>query len=296
MKWDIIVGSHEIVVSTLNAKFIHTALALRYLKSYCQPDFNPIIKKFTINDPVMNIVTALCQENPDVVGFSCYIWNIEQTIAVVSMLKKVMPRTKIVFGGPEVSYDIPYWLERLKSVDFIVIGEGEETFKHFLQELAGKQKFHFVFGLAYRYQLGKPIINAGRPKLDLRKLPSPFRFKDDLADLSKRVVYVETSWGCPFSCQFCLSSIEVGVRYFDINKMKQDILYLIANGAKTIKFFDRTFNIKRDYALEMFRFLIEYHQGCIFQFEITADIKRPEVLELLNNEAPEGVFRFEIGV
>jgi radical SAM superfamily enzyme YgiQ (UPF0313 family) len=140
-------------------------------------------------------------------------------------------------------------------------------------------------------------MNPQRNKLDLRELPSPFRFEEDIPHLSKRVTYIETSRGCPFSCQFCLSSIEVGVRYFDREKIKEDIRYLMKNGAKTIKFVDRTFNISRSYALEMFQFLIDEHlPGTVFQFEITADIMRPEVIEFLNKEAPPGLFRFEIGV
>ncbi|PYZ97402.1 B12-binding domain-containing radical SAM protein [Alteribacter lacisalsi] len=286
----------NVTITTLNAKYIHTCLALRLLKTYTEPEFNVDLTEFTIKDPAMNIVSDLYRRKPDVIGFSCYIWNIEETIQVVKMLKKVLPDIKIVFGGPEVSYDTAQWLARVPEVDFIVIGEGEETFKHLLQEIErGKNGWHFVFGLAYRKNR-EIVINPGRGKLDLNTIPSPYRLPSDLPALGKRVVYFETSRGCPFSCQFCLSSIEVGVRYFDIEKVKDDLLYLIRNGAKMIKFIDRTFNIKRDYALEIFDFLIKNHGGCEFQFEITADIMRPEVLTFLNDHAPPGIFRFEIGV
>jgi len=283
------------VLTTLNAKYIHTNLALRYLKAYAERDFDIEIVEYTIKDPVMNIVTDLYQREPDVIGFSCYIWNIEETIKVIDTLRKIMPDVTIVLGGPEVSYDVEYWMRRLPAVDFIVFGEGEETFHHLLTELSGARKFHYVFGLAYRKGDGV-VVNPGRPKLDLTRLPSPHRFKEDLPHLPKRVVYFETSRGCPFSCQFCLSSIENGVRYFDIERVKDDLLYLIRSGAKLIKFVDRTFNIHRDYAMEIFKFLIEHHEGCVFQFEITADIMRPEVIAYLAEHAPPGIFRFEIGV
>jgi anaerobic magnesium-protoporphyrin IX monomethyl ester cyclase len=285
----------KVVLSTLNAKYIHTSLALRYLKAYSGREFDIEIAEYTIKDPAMNIVSDLYKRNPDVVGFSCYIWNIEETITVIDMLRKVKPDVKIVLGGPEVSYDTEYWMHRLPLVDFIVVGEGEETFHHLLTELRGEGKFHFVFGLAWR-KGDEVVINPPRPKLDLNTIPSPHRFPEDIPHLPNRVVYFETSRGCPFSCQFCLSSIEVGVRYFDIERTKEDLLYLIRNGAKLIKFVDRTFNIKRDYAMEMFRFLIENHGGCVFQFEITADIMRPEVVDFLAEHAPPGIFRFEIGV
>lgn len=285
----------NVVVTTLNAKYIHTCLALRCLKAYAEPEYPIEMVEYTIKDPVMNIVSDLYNRNPDVVGFSCYIWNIEETIKVIEMLKKVKPSITIVLGGPEVSYDTAYWLEKIPQVDFIVVGEGEETFKHLLAELNGEKKYHLVFGLAYRKE-EEIIVSPPRPKLDLTRVPTPYRFEEDIPSLSKRVVYFETSRGCPFSCQFCLSSIEVGVRYYDIQQVKADILYLIESGAKLIKFVDRTFNIKRDYAMEMFQFLIDNHNGCVFQFEITADIMRPEVLEFLNLHAPPGVFRFEIGV
>ncbi|OXM88337.1 B12-binding domain-containing radical SAM protein [Paenibacillus rigui] len=285
----------KVVLSTLNAKYIHTSLALRYLKSFSEKDFPIEITEYTIKDPAMNIVSDLFQKAPDIVGFSCYIWNIEETITVISMLKKINPELIIVLGGPEVSYDTEYWMNRIPEVDFIVMGEGEETFHHLLQELTGDRKYYSVFGAAYRKE-GRVIINPPRPKLALDDIPTPHRFAEDIPSLANRVVYFETSRGCPFSCQFCLSSIEVGVRYFDMERTKSDLLFLIESGAKLIKFVDRTFNIKREYALEIFEFLIQNHRGCVFQFEITADIMRPEVLDYLAEHAPPGIFRFEVGV
>lgn len=286
----------NIICTTLNAKYIHTNLAIRYLKAYAAPEYDVQLVEFTIKDPTMNIVTDLIQRKPSIIGFSCYIWNIEETIKVVQMIKKIDSSIQIVVGGPEVTYDVHEWMEKVPQFDFLIIGEGEETFKQLLQQLKGKQDFSKVKGIAYRED-GKVCITPQGNKIDLRELPSPYRFEEDIPYLSKRVTYIETSRGCPFSCQFCLSSIEIGVRYFDREKIKDDIRYLMKNGARTIKFVDRTFNISRSYALEMFRFLIDEHvSGTVFQFEITADIMRPEVIEFLNQEAPAGLFRFEIGV
>lgn len=284
------------VVTTLNAKYIHTCLALRYLKAYAEPEFPVKMAEFTIKDPPMNIVTDLYTMQPDVIGFSCYIWNIEETIPVISMLKKINPQLTIVLGGPEVTYDTDYWMKRIPEVDIIVMGEGEATFKEILSVIDSNGDLGDVKGIAYR-QDEDIKFTYPREKINLNEIPSPFQFEEDLPDLSKRVTYVETSRGCPFSCQFCLSSIEVGVRYFNIERMKQELLFLMDHGAKTIKFVDRTFNIRRSYAMEMFQFLIDHHrEGVVFQFEITGDIMRPEVLEFLNERAPKGLFRFEIGV
>jgi anaerobic magnesium-protoporphyrin IX monomethyl ester cyclase len=284
------------VISTLNAKYIHTNIALRYLKAYAEPEFQVEMAEFTIKDPAINIVSDLYSKKPDVLGFSCYIWNIEETIPVISMMKKINPNLKIVLGGPEVTYDVVDWMKRIPEVDAIVIGEGEATFKKMLQQFSTDGDLSEVPGIAYR-QDGEVKVNPQRDKIDLNTIPSPNRFPEDLDALSKRVVYLETSRGCPFSCQFCLSSIEVGVRYFNRERVKEDILFLMEHGAKTIKFVDRTFNISRSYAMEMFGFLIDNHrEGTVFQFEITADIMRPEVLEYLNENAPAGLFRFEIGV
>ncbi|CAM3764198.1 B12-binding domain-containing radical SAM protein [Mesobacillus thioparans] len=286
----------NIVLTTLNAKYIHTNLAIRYLKAYAQPEFDAKIVEYTIKDPVINIVSDLIQKKPDLIGFSCYIWNIEETIKVIKMIKKVNPDILIVVGGPEVTYDVQDWMKEVPEFDVIVIGEGEQTFKQLLTGVSTGHDFSEVPGIAYRHD-GSIKLNPQRNKLDLKELPSPYRFEEDVAHLAKRVTYIETSRGCPFSCQFCLSSIEVGVRYFDREKVKDDIRYLMEKGAKTIKFVDRTFNISRSYAMEMFRFLIDEHlPGTVFQFEITADIMRPEVIAFLNEEAPAGLFRFEIGV
>ncbi|MBM7659659.1 radical SAM superfamily enzyme YgiQ (UPF0313 family) [Bacillus mesophilus] len=285
------------VLTTLNAKYIHTNLAIRCLRAYVEPEHQVHMVEYTIKDPSINIVTDLFKYKPDVIGFSCYIWNIEETIKVIGMIKKINPEVTIILGGPEVSYDITYWLERLQDVDYIVIGEGEETFKQLLTHLkTGEFSLTDIHGVAYRKEQ-KVIVNPQRNKLNLQESPSPFKFEEDLPHLSKRVTYIETSRGCPFSCQFCLSSIEVGVRYFNKDKVKEDIRFLMQNGAKTIKFVDRTFNISRSYAMEMFQFLIDEHlPGTVFQFEITADIMRPEVIQFLNENAPAGLFRFEIGV
>lgn len=286
----------NIICTTLNAKFIHTNLAIRYLKAYCEPEYIIDIPEYTIKDPTLSIVTDLLQKNPQLIGFSCYIWNIEETIKVIQMIKKINPSIVIVMGGPEVSYDVEDRMKRVPEFDYIVTGEGEATFKQLLQHIDQSLDFETVPGIAYRK--GEAIkVNMQTNKIDLRDLPSPFRFKEDLPNLSKRVTYIETSRGCPFSCQFCLSSIEVGVRYFDREKIKEDLRYLMDNGAKTIKFLDRTFNISRSYAMDIFQFLIDEHApGTVFQFEITADIMRPEVIQFLNDTAPPGLFRFEIGV
>ncbi|MCU9612299.1 B12-binding domain-containing radical SAM protein [Caldibacillus lycopersici] len=284
------------IVTTLNAKYIHMNLAIRYLKAYAEPQFPVELVEYTIKDPVMNIVADLYKRKPNILGFSCYIWNIEETIKVIQLLKKANPNVKIILGGPEVSYDVGYWLERIPEVDVIAMGEGEATFKQILHAFKSGNSLKEVQGIAY-LQEGRLQINPAREKLDLRNLPTPFRFDQDKKDLAKRVIYIETSRGCPFNCQFCLSSIEVGVRYFDREKIKEEIRYLMKNGARTIKFVDRTFNISRKYAMDMFQFLIDEHvPGTVFQFEITGDIMRPEVIEFLNTNAPKGLFRFEIGV
>lgn len=286
----------NIVLSTLNAKYIHTSLALRYLKTYCQPNFSNInILEFTIKDLTNHIVAKLYEQQPDVIGFSVYIWNIEETILVVNTLKKVLPHTKIIFGGPEVSYDVREWMSRIAEVDYIVVGEGEETFYELLKALTHNEPVSTILGLAYR-EAGKFIVNTSRPKLPLQNVSNPYLDVQEYPELRHRIVYFESSRGCPFSCQFCLSSIESGVRYFPIDEVKNRLRLLMDAGIRTIKFVDRTFNLDKKYAVALFQFLIDYPSDTVFQFEITGDILSDEIVEFLSNHAPQGRFRFEIGV
>ncbi|MGO0060001.1 B12-binding domain-containing radical SAM protein [Brevibacillus fluminis] len=291
----------NILLTTLNAKFIHSSLALRYLRSYTRPHFPQVeLVEYTINDVTLTIAGDIHKRKPDVVAFSCYIWNIRETLDVIAILKKIMPDVPIIFGGPEVTYDADHWLKKHADIDAIVLGEGEVTFLEVCQELARckesgeKPNWGSIPGLAYRE--GEHVrFSAPREQIgDLNTIPSPF--EEDLAELNNRVVYFEASRGCPFKCQYCLSSIEDGVRYFDIERVKRDLMRLIKHGVKTIKFVDRTFNIHKKYAMEIFQFLIDNHNGTVFQFEITADILKPDIVDFLAENAPPGVFRFEIGV
>ncbi len=291
----------KILLSTLNAKYIHSSLALRYLRSYVKPTFPDLeLVEYTINDVTLNIVGDIWKRKPELVAFSCYIWNIRETLDVISILKKLSPDLPIVLGGPEVTYDADIWLKKHPEIDLIALGEGEQTFLEICQTLAEAKRtgelpdWGSVAGLAYRE--GERIrFSLPRGQLeDLNAIPSPYAA--DLHELDNRVVYFEASRGCPFKCQYCLSSIEDGVRYFSLERVKDDLLRLIRHGVKTIKFVDRTFNIHKKYAMEIFQFLIDNHNGTVFQFEITADILKPDVVDFLAENAPPGIFRFEIGV
>lgn len=144
----------KIICTSINAKYIHTNLAIRYLKAYAQPEYDIELTEYTIKDPIMNIVTDLYSKKPDVIGFSCYIWNMEETIKVIQLLKKISPNITIVLGGPEVSYDAREWMEKVEAIDVIVIGEGEETFRRLLQELKGEKDFDGIGGICYRKDTG----------------------------------------------------------------------------------------------------------------------------------------------
>ncbi len=285
----------KILLVTLNAKYIHSSLALRYLKAYNVSDFNNIeILEYSINEPLSFMVSDIYQKQADVIGLSCYIWNIEETIDLVRMIKKVMPTVKIVLGGPEVSFDINYWMDRVKEIDFIIYGEGEITLNKLLKSFEEKINPQLITGIAYRDN-DRIRINQPQKLINLDDIPSPYQ-EDDLEKLKDKIVYFEASRGCPFSCSYCLSSTDNAVRFFSIERVKADLMNLIENDIMMIKFVDRTFNANKKFALEIFDFLINNHKGNTFQFEITADLFDNNMIEYLTNNVPKGLFRFEIGV
>lgn len=283
----------KIVLTTLNSKFIHSNLAIRYLKSYVE-DINPIeIKEFTINQNIDFIASEIYKMKPDLLGFSTYIWNLDETLQVAEIIKIVSPNTKILLGGPEVSFDGEDILDKYSFVDFIIYGEGEETFKEFVEANISQKDYKDVLGLIYREN--NVIKNLPRPLIkDMNIIPSPYKNASD--EFKNKIVYYESSRGCPFNCEFCLSSTIKGVRYLPIDRVKEDLESLITSGVSQVKFVDRTFNANKKYAMEIMRFIMDKNPDDInFHFEVTAHLIDDEMLEFLK-QCKEGLFQFEIGV
>jgi radical SAM superfamily enzyme YgiQ (UPF0313 family) len=278
------------LLTTLNAKYIHTNLAIRLLYELNQHHEGLAWKEFTIKED-QDEVARFCTEF-DVVAFSCYIWNIRQTLDVTRKIKQLRPETKILLGGPEVSFDYNNVIAR-EDIDFIIAGEGEIPFSEFLKVFPQVEN---VPGLIYKS--GKEIrTNPSPPLFDLAKYAEsmPYRF-DDTETLKNKVLYIETSRGCPYKCEFCLASLDNKVRYLPDATIKATLLHLMQHG-RVIKFLDRTFNIKRDFTIDIFKFILENRRpGNIFQFEITADILHPDIIRFIHEQVPKGLFRFEIGI
>lgn len=279
----------------INAKYIHTNLAIRYLYTYTKDDFQVDFVEFTIKDDVDQMVETILQKQPKLLGLSCYIWNIEMIKEIIVKIKSQNPSILILLGGPEVSYDIDYYFNAL-PIDFIISGEGEYTFKILLQHLFDHLDLTPIPQLHFKLN-NKIISNNKEYNIDFIKLPSPYRLERDLNDLDKRIQYIESSRGCPYRCSYCLASLEKNVRQFNSEKVKEEIRYLMQHGAKVFKFLDRTFNMRKEYALDIFKFIIKEHQvNCVFQFEITGELLDEDIINYLNHHAPKGLIRFEIGV
>ncbi|MBZ4647477.1 MAG: B12-binding radical protein [Clostridia bacterium] len=287
----------KVLLTTLNAKYIHSSLALRYLEKYCQNgNYEMVVEEYTINDHLDSITANIYKTGTDIIAFSCYIWNISMILEIADRLKKVKPDSIIILGGPEVSYDAGEILSKHTFIDYIIVGEGEETLKGLLEYLTnGQQPLENMKGIVYRDAYKNIIINESRPLIcDLDKIPSPYSERD-ISKLTGKIVYYETSRGCPFNCSYCLSSTIHGVRYFSMDRVKSDLLFLIKNDVKQVKLVDRTFNCDKDRTMELFKFLVENQKNTSFHFEIAADLLDDKMIEYLAG-IPKGLFQFEIGV
>lgn len=281
----------KILLTTLNAKYIHTNLAIRLLYELNHEQYKGLEwKEFNIKED-KDEVAQHCA-NFDVVAFSCYIWNITQTLAVCEKIRAVNPNTKILLGGPEVSYEYEDIIA-LNHVDYIIVGEGEIAFKEFLDFYPNPA---LVSSLVWKN--GTEVkTNKMAPMFDLKNFENsmPYRF-DKPEDLINKVLYIETSRGCPYKCEFCLASLDNKVRYLPNSTIKATLLYMMQHG-KVIKFLDRTFNIKKDFTLDIFQFILDnYRPENVFQFEITADILHPDIIQFIHDKVPDNLFRFEIGI
>lgn len=285
----------RVLLTTLNAKYAHANLAIRSLAGYAQsPDWEIDLAEYTINDPILTVLGDICRRDPEVIGFSCYIWNISLTRELVRLIKQVCPAALIILGGPEVSYEAEQLLIDNPAVDVVVRGEGEETFCDLLTAVRRGGSLAEIPGLAYRDEDGVRLTPARSQIKDLNCLPFPYAGELPAA-LKNRVVYYESSRGCPFFCQYCLSSTTSGVRYMSLDRVMADLTHLINQGVRQINFVDRTFNCRRDHYWPIWRFLAAQGGDVEWHFEIVADLIDEEVLAWLN-QVPAGRFRFEIGV
>lgn len=285
----------SVLLSTLNAKYIHSSLALRYLRAYCQCDSGLVIniKEFSINEFVPDIMAKIFYQKPDVLCFACYIWNIRMILDICRDYKKVSPQTIIVLGGPEVSYDAQDVLQANPEIDYIVRGEGEASCQELLLALKNKQSVKAIQGITYRCS-GEICQNEDRPLIDdLDTIPFPYPV--NLEEFRDKIIYYESSRGCPFNCSYCLSSTRRGIRFFSMDRVKHDLSIMLEQQVREVKFVDRTFNCHEGRALEIMRFIIETGSVSKFHFELEASLISDEMLEFLQT-VPADKFNFEIGI
>ena len=288
----------KILLAACNAKYIHSNLAVYNLKS-CSGEYSSrvVVKEYTINQLRDDILKDIYLEQPDVICFSCYIWNISFVRELVPDIKKILPQVEFWAGGPEVSYDAVEFLKKNPAFFGVMVGEGEETF----HELAGyyierkPETLSEIRGVAFRDEnKGRDIVHTGwRELMDLSKVPFAY---SNLTEFKNRIIYYESSRGCPFSCSYCLSSIDKKLRFRDIELVKKELQFFIDNKVPQVKFVDRTFNCKHDHAMEIWRYITENDNGITnFHFEISADLLRSEELALMKTMRP-GLIQLEIGV
>ncbi len=281
----------KILLVGINSKYIHTNLAIRYLKANCS--FPVDLIEFTIKDSQEKILDQLYNEKPDILAFSVYIWNVEIIKKLLTSIKDSKYNPKIILGGPEVSYEFNYYLEN-GLADYIISNEGEIAFNSLVNALIYNKDIKDIPNVSY-YRSNIITRNKLEEIADLNAIKNPYIYDND--DVVNKIQYVELSRGCPFNCAYCLASLEKKVRFFNIERVKKDIITLYNKGAKTFKFLDRTFNLKPDLALDLFHFIIDNDfSKAVFQFEINGDILTDKVIDYLNENCPKNRIRFEIGI
>ena len=287
----------NVVLSTLNSKFIHSSLALRYLKAYGEAHGQAYdIVEYTINMPVLHILSDITEHDIDILGFACYIWNIEMTLHVVDMVKAVRPDIKIVLGGPEVSFTADELLERCPNIDYIVQGEGEEAFHALVTALQlGNDGLDPVIPGVRGRKDGSILGSLEAVEVsDLSSIPFPYT-EEDMEDLEHKIIYYESSRGCPFSCQYCLSGNKNTVRFFPQERTLEELQWFIDHGVKQVKFVDRTFNCAPHHHRPLMEFMRDSDTDMNFHLEMEPELMTEWETNILC-ETPPGRIQIEVGV
>ena len=287
----------NVVLSTLNSKFIHSSLALRYLKAYGEAHGQAYdIVEYTINMPVLHILSDITEHDIDILGFACYIWNIEMTLHVVDMVKAVRPDIKIVLGGPEVSFTADELLERCPNIDYIVQGEGEEAFHDLVTALQlGNDGLDPVIPGVRGRRDGSILGSLEAVEVsDLSSIPFPYT-EEDMDDLEHKIIYYESSRGCPFSCQYCLSGNKNTVRFFPQERTLKELQWFIDHGVKQVKFVDRTFNCAPHHHRPLMEFMRDSDTDMNFHLEMEPELMTEWETNILC-ETPPGRIQIEVGV
>ena len=286
----------KFLLTAVNAKYIHSNPAIYSLRAYAGVTYEQHIElaEYTINHSLQSILTGIYEKKPDVIGFSCYIWNIRMIEELLEELPKIMPRVPIWVGGPEVTYRAAEFLEQHPSVQGVMVGEGEATFLEVLRYYLEEPIFlSQIAGIVYRDEKGRIIQNEPRELTNLDRLPFLYH---NLEPFTNRIIYYETGRGCPYRCSYCLSSIDKTVRLRSFSVVREELQFFLDHQVTQVKFVDRTFNCNRKHAMDIWQYLIEHDNGVTnFHFEIEADILSEEELALLAKARP-GLFQMEIGV
>lgn len=285
----------KILLAACNAKYIHSNLAVFNLKAYAREYGSRIhLREYTINQQKDDILKDIYRSHPDVVCVSCYIWNITFVKELMQDLKKILPEVPIWAGGPEVSYDPEEFLQKNPAFYGVMLGEGEETFlelvRHYEEDSVSLEN---ITGIVYREENSSLHNNGWRPIMDLSQVPFAY---ENLEDFRNRIIYYESSRGCPFSCSYCLSSVDKKLRFRDLSLVKKELQFFLDHQVPQVKFVDRTFNCKHDHAMAIWQYIKDHDNGVTnFHFEISADLLREEELQLMKTMRP-GLIQLEIGV